>query len=73
MDRFLRPAVPDMKVRLILPTLLSEVEPSIPTMDPLTIPPTGALTLLKSSFMLALEIIVSKSYTIYFNIDNYFI
>lgn len=55
MDRFLSPAVPDIKVLLMLPTLLREVDPSIPTMEPLTIPPTGAFTLLNNSLMLALK------------------
>ena len=54
-ERFLRPAVPDMKVRRMLPTLLREVDPSIPTMEPLTIPATGAFTVLKSSLMFCLQ------------------
>jgi hypothetical protein len=44
-----------MNVRRMLPTLLREVEPSIPTMEPLTIPATGALTVLKSSLMFCLQ------------------
>ena len=54
-DRFLSPAVPDINVLLILPTLRNDVDPSIPTIDPLTIPATGAFTLLKSSFIFCLK------------------
>ena len=55
MERFFSPAVPDMNVRRMLPTLFSEVDPSIPTMDPLTIPATGAFTVLNNSFMFCLQ------------------
>lgn len=54
-ERFLRPAVPDMNVRRMLPTLLRDVVPSIPTMEPLTIPATGAFTVLNSSLIFCLQ------------------
>ena len=66
MDRFLSPAVPDMNVRLILPTRLKVVEPSMPTIDPLTIPPTGAFTLLNNSFILDLQLNIDPDKEILF-------
>jgi len=55
MDLFLRPAVPDMNVLRMLPTRRSVFDPSMPTMEPLTSPPTGAFTLLNSSLMFDLQ------------------
>ena len=39
----------------MLPTRLKVLDPSIPTIDPLTMPPTGAFTLLNNSLMLGLK------------------
>lgn len=45
MDFFFRAAVPDMNVLLMLPTRRSDVDPSMPAMEPLTMPPTVPLML----------------------------
>jgi hypothetical protein len=45
MDFFLSATVPDMKVLRMLPTLRSDAEPSMPAMEPLTMPPTELLML----------------------------